>query len=133
MCVIYSGWLLFLIIRCSWINSEFNSESSWIGSAVSIGKTTISAYWISISILRDYWKSDNTIILHKIWFWNQFIGTLNYLTAIIWFVSYLSWLISISVKCRGSRNESSLYYTKKNPTSYFLWTETTFLCYLLLF
>ena len=95
MCVIYSGWLLFLIIRCSWINSEFNSESSWIGSAVSIGKTTISAYWISISILRDYWKSDNTIILHKIWFWNQFIGTLNYLTAIIWFISCTSWLISI--------------------------------------
>ena len=67
---LYSEWLLFLINCGSWRNSEVNSDSSWIRSTVCIGKTTLSAYWESVTILRDSRESDNTLsIAHNSDIW----------------------------------------------------------------
>jgi hypothetical protein len=70
VCDTYNGWLIFLVTYCRWINSEVNSEWSWVSSAVSICKKTHSVYWESVIILIDYRKSNSTIrIAHNSYFW----------------------------------------------------------------
>lgn len=104
ICVIYSGWLL-IPITCSWINSEVNLESSLISSAVSVCKTILSAYYESVTILRESAKSNNTIRTH--------ITLMVELTRKVpeplyllffWPITRFSWFICITIKCRDSRN-----------------------------
>lgn len=117
ICIIYNEWFLFLI-SCSWINSEVNSESSGISLAVSICKTTVSAYWKSVPILRDSGKSYKAIqMAYNFDFWTETQGFWS--TYFFWLIACLFWLICIGIECRGSRNCCPFYYTRENLISSF--------------
>lgn len=57
----YIQWTISISDYLSRINGEVYAESSWISSAVVIWKASLSAYWDSVTILRDSGKQYNTI------------------------------------------------------------------------
>ena len=95
--IIYSGLLLFLIISCSWIYSEVNSESSWISSAVAMCKTMLYAHWEAVIIVRDPWKSDNTMSsIYNSDFWTNLYGlSVTLLTSSKLYFLFLDLLASV--------------------------------------